>query len=269
MAKLNSVGPVALGGILRADDLRRRVEQLENSFAGRHRRLQDVVFVAQILNGPPEPLRVLDEHGQHADGDPAREHAESAPPDHQRNRQGGKQFDGGIVERIGEDGVFEGDHVQAVDGLEVVVGAALAVEELHHAHARDVFLGEAVDAGDGGADAAEALAHVVAEDAGDDQDERQHGEGDQRQPPVDAEHDGGHDDQVEEVVHDGQHAGGKHIVDGVHVGGEPGDQAAHGVSVEEADVHALHVAEDVAAQVEHDLLPRPLHQVSLNELKEI
>jgi hypothetical protein len=34
-------------------------------------------------------------------------------------------------------------------------------------------------------------------------------------------------------------------------------------------VHALHVAEDVAAQVEHDLLAGPLHQVGLDELKEI
>jgi hypothetical protein len=41
------------------------------------------------------------------------------------------------------------------------------------------------------------------------------------------------------------------------------------MGVEEADVHALHVAEDVAAQVKHDLLAGPLHQVSLNELKEI
>ena len=42
-----------------------------------------------------------------------------------------------------------------------------------------------------------------------------------------------------------------------------------GVLVKEADVHALHMAEDVAAQVEHDLLAGPLHQVGLNELKEV
>jgi hypothetical protein len=34
-------------------------------------------------------------------------------------------------------------------------------------------------------------------------------------------------------------------------------------------VHALHVPEDVAAQIEHDLLADPLHQVDLNELEEI
>ena len=32
-------------------------------------------------------------------------------------------------------------------------------------------------------------------------------------------------------------------------------------------MHTLHVAEDVPAQIEHDLLPRPLHQVSLKKFK--
>ncbi len=132
-----------------------------------------------------------------------------------------------------------------------------------------MLLGEAVDAADGGADAAVALADVVAEEARDDEDQRQDGEGQKGQPPVDGEHHDGHHGEVEEVVHDGQNARGEHLVDGVHVGGDAGDQAAHGVGVEEADVHALHVAEDLAAQVEHQLLAGPLHQVGLNELKEV
>ena len=123
----------------------------------------------------------------------AGEHAEAAAPDDQRDGDGREQFNGRVVERIGEDRVFERDHVQAIDGFEVLVGALFAVEELDHAHAADVFLGEAVDAGDGGADAAIALADAVAEDARDDENERQDGEGQQRQPPVDAEHDDGHD----------------------------------------------------------------------------
>ena len=35
------------------------VEQLEDAFAGGHGGLQDVVFVAQVLDGTPEALRVL------------------------------------------------------------------------------------------------------------------------------------------------------------------------------------------------------------------
>ena len=253
----------------RAHNLRRRVQQFENALAGRHGGLQDVVLVAQVLDGPPEALRVLDEHGQHADGDRSAEHAEAAAPDHQRDGDGGEHFNGGVVEGVGEDGVFKGDHVLAVDGFKVLVGALFAVEELHHAHAGDVFLGEAVDAGNGGADAAIAFAHAVAEEARDDEDQRQHGEGHERQPPFDGEHHDGHDGEVEEVVDDGEHAGGEHFVDGVHVRGQAGYQAAHGMGVKKADVHALHVTEDVAAQVEHQLLAGPLHQVSLNEFEEI
>ena len=87
--------------------------------------MQDVVLVAQVLDGPPEALRIHVEHGQHADGDRAGEHAEAAAPDDQRNGDGREQFDRGIVERVGEDRVFERDHVQAVDVFEVVVGALL------------------------------------------------------------------------------------------------------------------------------------------------
>ena len=64
------------------------------------------------------------------------EDAEAAAPDDQRDGDGAREFDGGVVERVGEDGVFEGDHVLAVDGFEVVVGALLAVEELHDASCR-------------------------------------------------------------------------------------------------------------------------------------
>ena len=121
----------------------------------------------------------------------------------------------------------------------------------------------------GSAHAAIALANMVAEDARDDENQRQNGEGQKRQPPIDGEHDGGHDGQREGVIDDGQHAVGKHVVDGVHVGGEARDQAADGVNIEESDVHALHVAENVAAQIEHDLLADPLHQVNLDELEEV
>ena len=150
-----------------------------------------------------------------------------------------------------------------------MIGALLAIEKLHYAHAADVFLREAVDAGDGRADPAIALAHAVSEQARHDEDQRQNRECKQRQPPVDAQHHDGHDREREEIIDDSQDAAGEHFVDGIDVGGDACDQATHRVIVKEPDVHALHVAEDVAAQIEHDLLPGPLHQVSLNELKQV
>src|SRR5579863_8812575 len=269
MPELDAVASITGAGFRRADDLRRGIEQFEDTLARRHRGLQDVVLVAQVLDWTPEALRVHVEAGQHADSDGAREHAESAAPDDQGDRNRGKKFNRGVVKGVREDRVFERDHVQSIDGFEVLVGALFAIEELHHAHAADVLLGEAVDACDRCPDPTIALAHTVAEDARDDEDYGENGEGQQGQPPVDAKHHDGHDRQREEVVDDSQNAAREHLVDRIHVGGETRDQTPDRIRVEEADVQSLHVAEDLAAQVEHDLLAGPLHQVSLNELEQI
>ena len=156
-----------------------------------------------------------------------------------------------------------------VDRFELLVGALLAVEQLHHAHSAHMLLGGGVDAGDGGADAPVGVAHVFAKDAGHRQDERQHGKGDQGQPPVHAQHDDHDQDENENILEDGKDPGGEHLVQRVHIAGQPGDQAPHGIAVEKAYVHALDVAEDLAAHVEHDFLSGPLHQVGLHELQQV
>ncbi len=97
---------------------------------------------------------------------------DAAAPDDEGDGEGGEELDDGVVEGVGEDGVGPGVLVFDVDGGEVVEGTALAVEELHDAHAGDVLLGEGVDAGGGGALAAVADADEPAEDAGGDDDER-------------------------------------------------------------------------------------------------
>src|ERR1700678_1327183 len=162
----------------RAHDLRLRIHQFEDALAGGHCRLQNVVFVRQILDWPPEAQRKLREHDEHADGDRGRQmkDAEAAAPDDESDGNRGKKIDRGIVERVGKDRVFEGDHVLAIDVFKVLEGALFAVEELYNRHAGDVLLREAVDARDGGTDAALTLADVVAEDARDDENERQNGE---------------------------------------------------------------------------------------------
>jgi len=45
--------------------LHRRVEQLEDAFAGGHCGLQDVVFFAEVHDGTEESQSVLDEGDQH------------------------------------------------------------------------------------------------------------------------------------------------------------------------------------------------------------
>ncbi len=206
MAELDAAGTVAGARRSRALQLGRRIQQLEDAFAGGHRRLQDVVFFAQVLDGAEEALGILDKGDQHADGDRVAQHAIPAQPDHQRDGHRAQQLHRRVVERIGQDGVFEGHHVLPVDRFELLVGALLAVEQLHHAHAAYMLLGGGVDAGDGGADAPVGVAHVLAKDAGDHQDQRQHGKGDQRQPPVHAQHDDDDESQNENVLEDGKDA---------------------------------------------------------------
>src|SRR3984957_4393331 len=111
-----------------ADDLRLRIHELEDALASRHRRLKDVVFVRQILNRPPETQRKLREHNEHADGNRGRQmkDAEAAAPDDESDGYRGKKIDRGVVKRVREDRVLEGDHVLAVDIFKVFVGAAFA-----------------------------------------------------------------------------------------------------------------------------------------------
>ena len=270
-------------GMSGRDDRRFGVEQLEDALAGGHGGLQDVVLVAEVLDGAEEALRVLDEGDQHAEGDGAEDRVAQAPlviagvaedgvaaaPDDQRDGGGAEELDDGVVEGVGEDGVGPRLFVLGVDGGEVVEGAALAVEELHDGHAGDVLLREGVDAGGGVALAAIAVANVTAEDAGDVEDGRDDRDGEQRQRPAHAQHDDDDEGEDEDVLEDGEHAGGEHLVERVDVGGDARDEPADGVVVEEGGRHALQVAEDLAAQVEHDLLAGPLHEVGLEELEQI
>ena len=99
-------------------------------------------------------------------------------------------------------------------------------------------------------------------------DERQHGERDQRQLPVHAQHDGQDAGEDEDVFENRHHARGKHFVEGVDVGGDAGDQAADRILVEKRNMQALQMAENLAAQIEHYFLAGPLHVVGLQILEQ-
>ena len=73
--------------------------------------------------------------------------------------------------------------------------------------------------------------------------------------------------QHEDVFKNRDHARREHFVQCVDVSGHARHQPAHRILVEERDVHMLQVAEDLATQVEHHLLPGPLHQVGLHEFQ--
>ena len=292
VAEFDASRTVAGDGIWGRDDLGLGVEELEDALAGGHGSLEDVVFFAKVLDGAEEALGVLDEGDEDAEGYGAKkagvhdvaalrqigvrgeplevlgvEDADAAAPDDESDGGGTEELDDGIVERVGEDCVGPGLLVLGVDGGEGVEGAAFAIEELHYGHAGDVLLREGVDARGGGALAAVAVAYVAAEDAGDEEDGWDDGEGEQGERPAHPQHDDDDEGEDEDVLEDGEDAGGEHLVEGVDVGGDAGDEFAYGIVIEEGRRHALQMAEDLAAQVEHDLLPGPLHHVGLQKFE--
>src|SRR5438477_12746464 len=249
-------------------DEHRFVEKFEQSLGGGHRGLDDVEFFDEILKWPEKALREHGERGEDAESDAAGENAVSAGPINQRNRGETEKLDRGIEESVSENSVAPGQHVVAIALLEFIHGLALAIEELHDAHAGDIFLEERVDAGNGCADAAIGVAHGLAENHNDDEDTGEDGKSVQRKAAVDLEEEHGHDHEEEEVVDHGDDACGEKIVEGVDVRGYAGDQPADGVAVEVAHRQTLHVAEYFAAHVVHGLLADALHDANLDVLRE-
>ena len=88
-------------------------------------------------------------------------------------------------------------------------------------------------------------ARAAAEPVRDQEEERDHREGDEGQPPVQGQHHAHDPEQREQVAEHGDHPGGEQLVDRVHVGGDARHQPAHRVAVEVADVQPLQVAEDL------------------------
>jgi len=169
---------------------------------------------------------------------------------------------------VSEDRVLERLHVQRVHFFKAPEGPLLTVEELQHHDPANVFLQISVDARDRHAYATVGLAHFAAEDHRRPKDQRQHRKGDERQPPLDPQHDAKNAGKHENVLEDRHHAGGEHFVYGVDVGRNPRDESSYRVAIEERDVQPLHVRENLAAQIEHGFLADPLHVVSLEELHE-
>ena len=166
----------------------RLIEQLEDTFAGRHRRLQNSELFAQILNRPEHLLRILHKCDYRAELERALQHAQAAKPQQRRHRRDAKEFDRRVEHRVRQNRIFIGQHVVAVDLRELTQRLALAIEQLHHRDAADVFLQEGIDPGDGRANAPVRLAERAAEDQRDQNNQRQNAKRDQRQPPIEHQH---------------------------------------------------------------------------------
>src|SRR5215469_11716086 len=269
-------------------DIYRCIEQFENALRRSHGRLQDVVFVAEILDGTEKTLRILRERNQDPQRGPGRNRVDreevlgslknqrtnhdvlnrlfAAVPDNRRHGDCRENFYYWVVDRVSHNRVFEGDHVTGVNVGKLAEGALFAVEQLQHQHPGNGFLQVRVDPGDGDADAAVGVAHLHPEDHRRPKNQRQDCERDQGQLPIHPGHDRDDADQHKHVLEDGNDSGGEHFIQRVHVRRNARYETTHRILVIEADVHPLQMAENLAAQVEHHHLPGPLHVIGLEEV---
>ena len=255
-------------GLRRRLDCDRRVEQLEDALGAGHGALQNIVLIAEVLDGLEEALGILNKSHQDADGQSRPEHLVAAVPENQRHCGGTQHLHRGIKQRVGVDGIEEGNLVGCVDAVELLETFFLAVEELHYAHAGDVLGEVRVDARDGHPDAPVAIPHPPPEDHGGEYDKRQNGKRNQSQLPVHLQHHDDDEQQREEIAENGHHPGREHFVQHIHVGGDARDQPAHRIAVVELERQAVQVPEQLQAQIEHGALPDHLHGVSLHVLQD-
>jgi hypothetical protein len=208
------------------------------------------------------------ERGEDAEAERAVENAIASGPVDKCGGEDAENFDGGVKKRKGENRVAPGNHVFAIATAEFSARLLFAIEELHDAHAGDVFLKVGVDAGNSGADAAVGVANVFAEEKGDDEDEGKHGECVEREATIYGKEPAGEDGEKEEIVDHGHDAGGEEIVEGIDVGGDARNQAADRIAIEVGHRQPLDMAEDRGAHVVHRLLADALHDANLDILRE-
>src|SRR5208282_5528679 len=130
MIKFNAPRPLRLFRDRQRGHFNSCIEQLEHALSGRHRRLQDVVLLAQILNRTEKPLRVLHERDQHAERRHAPDHIIPPEPDNAGDGNRRQYFDHRVIHRVRHDGVFKRLHVRSIDVGKFIEGALLAIEKL-------------------------------------------------------------------------------------------------------------------------------------------
>jgi len=155
-------------------DAGRRIQQLEDAFGGGHGPLQNVVLLAEILDGTEEAQPVLQERHHHAQRQGAALDAEAAISQDAGQRQHRQKLHYRIEPAIGQDGVLVGVHMLAVDAVELLTAFGFPVKKLQDHNSGYVLLQIGVDLGDGDADAPVALGHATPEYGGDQDHQRHH-----------------------------------------------------------------------------------------------
>ena len=117
------------------------------------------------------------------------------------------------------------------------------------------------------ADDAVRVAHVAAEPLGDENDQRQHGKGDERQPPVHPQHHAHDAGEREQVAEHGDHTRREEVVQHVDIGRHTRHQPSDRVAVVVFQIEPLQMAVDGHSEIEHDPLSGQLQDPGLGVLR--
>ena len=154
-----------------------------------------------------------------------------------------------------------------VDLVKRRIVARLTPEQVHRRHAGDPLLEIGVDTGDPDTHGPVGFADIPAEPLGDDDDQRQHREGHEREAPVHPDQHAHDPDQGEQVAEHRHDARREELVQHVDVGGHAGHQPAHGVAIVELQVQPLQMTNHLHPHVEHDSLAENLQRPGLEVLE--
>ena len=157
--------------------------------------------------------------------------------------------------------------VPCVHAHELAEVPFLAREELDHLHAGDRFLDVGVDAGNPNANRSKRLANLEAKYDCTQREYGHHGERQQGQLGVDAVECHRETDHLDQVCYEGNDACGEHLRDVLDIVGGSRHEATHREAIEESQMQALDVIEDVAPQVSHCAVAGRRHQQHVRELQ--
>ena len=214
-----------------------RVEDFEDALRAHHGALEHVVLHDQTADGLEEALdgdgEADDERDPFSFAQAAACQTQSRPDDDGADRHRSQDLDHGGDQGGKLAGVAGGPQVPLIDLVEAFTVLALTAEALHDAHAAEVFVERAVDGGDRFAHLEEGPSHATGPEEQEDHQDGQHGDGDDRELPVDENERHDHDAEADHVSDGLQDAGADHLLQDLDVRGNAGHDAADfGIVVE-------------------------------------
>ena len=238
-------------------DLGLGVEHRGDLLHRRARRLHLPVEVGELLERLEDEREQADRGDQRADLERAVLVGVGAEAEHRDARDRAEELDAREEERVEPLRVVVRDEVLPVQVVELGAEVRLAVVRLDHRHPRNRLRELGGDRRDPLAHAQERAVRAQLEPARQHDRRRQDHERDEAEPPVEDEEADHRAEQGEAVRDEGRQALREHVRDGVDVRGEARDDPARLLLAEVAQRERGEVAEQVAADVEHDPLADP------------